>query len=65
MLAHEQYLRYYALQMFGNDLLITFIPLLNEHVWKIFSIASTISVKTLSLIQRKKEMGNLRFLILY
>ena len=31
-----QYLRHYTLQMFGNYLLITFIPFLNVCTWKTF-----------------------------
>ena len=53
-----QYLRHYTLQKFGNDLLMTFTLLLNVRNWKTFSIISTIFIKTLSLLWRKKVMEN-------
>ena len=37
-----QYLQHYTLQKFGNNLLMTFIPLIS--VWKTFFIRLTISV---------------------
>ena len=43
---------------FGNDLLMTFILSLNVRIWKIFSIISTIFIKILSLLWRKKVMEN-------
>ena len=53
-----QYLRHYALQKFGNDLLMTVIPFLNIRTWKAFSITSTIFIKLLSLLWRRKVMEN-------
>ena len=41
-----------------NDLLMTFILSLNVRIWKIFSIISTIFIKILSLLWRKKVMEN-------
>ena len=39
-------------------LLMTFILLLTVHIWKTFSIISTIFIKILSLRWRKKVMEN-------
>ena len=60
-----QYLRHYNLLKFGDDLLMTFIPPLNVRTLKTFSIASTILIKALSLLQRNKLMEDYGFLTLY
>ena len=60
-----QYLRHYTLQKFGNDLLMTFVLFLNVHAWKTFSITLITFIKILSLLWRRKVMGNWRFLTLY
>ena len=57
-----QYLWHYTLQKFGNDLLMTFILLLNVRTWKTFSITSTIFIKVLSLLWGMKIIGELAFL---
>ena len=43
----------------GNGLLMTFIPFLNEHTWKTFSITSTIFIKT--KFTTEEETGELVF----
>ena len=53
-----QYLQHYTVQKFGNDLLMTFTLLLNVHTWKTFSIISTIFIKILSFLWRKKVIEN-------
>ena len=40
-----QYLQHYTLHRFGNDLLMAFIPYINEHTWIFFCITSTIFIK--------------------
>ena len=50
-----QYLRHYALQKFGKDFLMTFIPFLNVHNWKTFSITSTISIKNIKFTKKVME----------
>ena len=51
-------IRHCTLQKFGNDLLMTFILSLNVRSCKTFSIISTIFIKILSLLWRKKVMEN-------
>ena len=46
------------LQKFGNVVLMTFLLSLNVSIWKTFSIISTIFIKILSLLWRKKVMEN-------
>ena len=46
------------LQKFGNVVLMTFLLSLNVRIWKTFSIISTIFIKILSLLRRKKVMEN-------
>ena len=61
------YLRHYTLQNFGNDLSMTFIFFLNLRNWKTFSITSTIFIKILSLLWRRKvriENNNGKFSVL-
>ena len=53
-----QYLRCSILQKSGNDLLMAFIPFLNVHSWKTFSILLTIFMETLTLLWRKKVIEN-------
>ena len=52
-----QYLWHYKLQKFGNNLLMIFIPFINIWIWKT-SIASTIFIKILSSLWRKKVLEN-------
>ena len=49
-----QYLRHYTLQKFKNNLLMKLTLFLNVHTWKTFSITSTIFIKMLSLLWRRK-----------
>ena len=55
-----QYLRHYTF-----NLLMTFIPFLNVRTRKTFSITSTILIKIISSLYRRKIMENYRFLALY
>ena len=53
-----QYLRHYTLQKFGDDLLMMLVLFFNLRTWKAFPMTSTILIKTLSLLWRKKAMEN-------
>ena len=53
-----QYLRHDTLQKFGNNLLMTFILFLNIRIWKTFPITSTIFIKILRVLWRRKVMEN-------
>ena len=53
-----QYLRHYTLQNFGDDLLMMLVLFFNLRTWKAFPMTSTILIKTLSLLWRKKAMEN-------
>ena len=57
--AHERlkYLRHYTLRKFGNILLMRLILFLRAHL-EIFSITSTIFIKILRLLWRRKVMEN-------
>ena len=66
MQAHERlkYLPHYTHQKFGNNLLMRLILFLNVQTWKNFSFISTIFIKKLRLLWRRKVMENQRFLTL-
>ena len=53
-----QYLRHYTLQNFGDDLLMMLVLFFNLRTWKAFPMTSTVLIKTLSLLWRKKAMEN-------
>ena len=57
-----QYLQYCTLAMFGNYLLMAFIPILNVRTWKTFFIKSPIFIKTLMLLLGQENTGELAFL---
>ena len=59
------YLQHHTLKKFRSNLLRTFIQFLDIPTRKTFPITSTIFIKTLNLLWRKKVMENQRFLTLF